>query len=171
MRPRFERSVRLSPEEVLARFREASAARRLPCRVNVMVGLAEFSPRRDEHRVWSPYLKLVVNPDPDGREDHAVLDGRFGPNGSLWTFFMGLYAVAFVSGSVALLWAWAQLLMEQRPLAFLFVVLSAVLAGLVWGAGQVGQRLADGQMRMLHDAVMAELADVVEGGEPSLGGS
>lgn len=160
MRPRFELPVRLSPEAVLARFRDAAATGRLPCRANVMDGLVEFSPRRRDHQVWSPYLKLVVHPCGGGVASSSVLDGRFGPNGSLWTFFMGLYAVAFVSGSVALLWGWAQLTMDERPMAFAFVGVSAVLALLVWGAGQVGQRLANEQMRMLHDAVVEELADV-----------
>ena len=159
MRPRFTLAVRIPPDEVLARFREAQAARRLPCRVCILDGFAEFSPRAQEHRVWSPYLKLVAWPDAD--TGGTRLDGRFGPNGSLWTFFMAIYAGLLVIGSVAILWAWTQwMLLDQTPIALAVVAACIAGAGVVYGAGRLGQHLADDQMRALHDAVVAELADV-----------
>lgn len=159
MRPRFTLDVRIPPAEVLARFREAQVSRRLPCRVSILDGFAEFSPPREQHRVWSPYLKLVAWPDPS--TGGTRLDGRFGPNGSLWTFFMAMYAGLLVIGSVALLWAWTQwMMLDQTPIAFAVVAACIAGAGVVYGAGKLGERLADDQMRLLHDAVLAELDDV-----------
>lgn len=158
MRPRFTATVALSPGEVLERFRVAAAVGRLPCRVDVMEGLAELSPRRRDQHVWSPYLKLVVDPQP-GDAGASRLDGRFGPNPSLWTFFVALYAVSFICGGVALLWAYSQHILDRPPVALWGTAAAAVVAALVWGASQVGQRFAQAQMAMIHRTVHDVLGD------------
>lgn len=201
MRPRFVLHVALPPEAVLARLREASWSGALPCRVTLLDGLAELAPRRVEKRVWSPYLKLVVDPAevppdaqmsqaqapdaqvpdapqapdalqaplraPQPQQAAARLDGRFGPNANLWTFFVALYAIAGILGGIALLWAYSQTLLGNAPTALWGTLAAAIMALLVWIAAQVGQHCAEGQMQMLYDAVHDTVADaLLDGDEP-----
>lgn len=160
MRPRFTATVVLPPGEVLDRFRAAASTGRLPCRVDVMEGLAELSPRRRDQHVWSPYLKLVVDPVP-GDDTVAHLDGRYGPNASLWTFFVALYAVAFICGGVALLWAYSQHILDRPPVALWGTGAAVAMAGAVWTAGQVGQRFAQEQMDLIHRTVHEVIGDAI----------
>lgn len=158
MRPRFTLSVSLSKEEVMERFRDQRQAGNICCQVQLLDVQVEFAPFQKDQHIWSPYLKLLVDQEPDGS---STLRGSFGPNANLWTLFMGAYAVCFVTGSMALLGAFSQWQLGQSLSALFVVALCLIGAVLVWLAGQLGQRLAQDQMVAIHQCVHAVLGESV----------
>ena len=174
MRPRFTFDVELTRQEVRRRFE--TQARELPCHVTVLDVQVECRPHRRDAHLWSPYLKLLIHPldpedtnrlleeelhsqDPNSEEhsdpEHQAvrLEGSFGPNPSLWTFFMALYAISIVTGTMALLATFSQWQLNQPLIALWGVAFALILALLVWLASQLGQRFAQEQMSLFYNTI------------------
>lgn len=158
MRPKFGLSVSLTPEQVMERFRDGKEAGALPYEVNLLQYQVEISPEVAQRHFWSPYLKVLIEAD----EDRAVLDGRFGPNINVWTMFVAAYTVLFLTGTMGLIIATSQLQIGQPPAGFWISAICSLLAGLVWIAGQVGQRWAHEQMVAIHVMMLELFNDVLE---------
>lgn len=103
---------------------------------------------------WSPTLNLEIR-EVDGR---AVLSGRFNPNPSIWTCYILTYLALVTIALMAAMWGVAQIVMHRTPWAFLFIPVCLVIAGTMFWASMVGQRLARPQMKTMH----AALCEVLE---------
>lgn len=142
MRPRFRKKVSLSPDEVMARFESCFDSSDCPYVSQFHEYQVEITVPDDRQHFWSPYLNLLIEPDGDGAE----LDGRFGPNISVWTMFVAAYAVLGISGGVGLMMGFSQMSLDQSASGFM--VAAGCLAGivLVYVVALFGQRLAGPQM-------------------------
>ena len=108
---------------------------------------------------WSPYLTIKVVE----RNGETLLLGRFNPNPSIWTGFIGAYLAL---GTVALgagMWALAQLMLEQAPLALLFVPACGAVGGALYWVSFLGQRLAADEMTALRTSLLSFVAADVLG--------
>jgi hypothetical protein len=157
LRPRFDLVVSLSPDEVMARFRQRIDAGNQPCRLSLLERQVEVSVRAEHQHFWSPFLNMLVYPD----EGRTILRGKFGPNVNVWTFFLALYAILSLTGTTGFIAATSQLQIGEAPTGFYLTAACLVLAGLVWLAGQLGQRLAHDQIEHIHAYVHEVLADVL----------
>lgn len=100
MRPRFELLVHVGVEEVTRRVREQIEEPGCMCRAEYY-GPHQLEVRieREHHHTWSPELKLLIEEHPEG----ALLRGRYGPDGHIWTAFVAGYAIsAMTAGAGAL---------------------------------------------------------------------
>ena len=88
MRPRFELTLDVPGEEVLARLREGLGRKDAPVHGVVRATQAELRLPEEHAHFWSPCLSLEVDP---GEASPARLRGRFAPHPSVWMMFMGLY--------------------------------------------------------------------------------
>ena len=109
--------------------------------------------QRGERRPWSPWLHIDIRSgdEPDGGLDLVC---RFSPHPSMWTGVM-LGELALLSTVFfATFFAVAQHVADQPAWAWWIAVGALMLAVAVWGGAQLGQRLADDQMRSLYEEVV-----------------
>lgn len=146
-RPRFEVTTEHSPAVVIERVKLALRQSRtvvgtaFPWRVELTV------PRRATH-LWSPQLFVDIKPTDDGG---SLLEGRFAPHPHVWSMYVAACAIASMATFGALILAFAQWMMGD-PLWGLWVApVTAVVAGLTFGAAFVGQGLSAPQMFELRD--------------------
>lgn len=167
VRPRFELQIPDDPERVMEMLR--ARLPRCPDCAGVSAGRhAELFVPQAERRFFSPWLSVTAEADGDG----ARVRGRFGPHPSLWTGYMvGFFALG-TTAVLAATWAYAQWALAHPPRALWCVAVSAVLAGALYVASLVGQRLGEHQMDALRDALAhltAPAGDGSAGPVPSRG--
>ena len=152
VRPRIHLRISAQPDGLMERLR--GRLEHCPRCFAVSVGRhAEISVPPNDRRLWSPHLSVTAEDDTSGG---TLLRGRFGPHPHLWTFYMFLTFGLGFALLVGLSWGYAQWAMDVTPWALLSVPVAAVLGGLLYLAGLIGQRLGREQMRSLR-AVLEEL--------------
>jgi hypothetical protein len=110
---------------------------------------AEFFVKREDRRLWSPYLSVQVEP----KERGALLRGRFGPPPEMWTLFMFLYtAVGFLS-LMGLMLGFVQWQSGMEAWGFWGVYIGVPGLILLYGISAAGQRLSSHQMEELRDRI------------------
>ncbi len=102
---------------------------------------------------WSPTLNLEIREE-DGR---AMLCGRFNPSPSIWTGYILTYLALVTIALMAAMWGIAQLVMHQTPWAFVFIPICLLIAGAMFWASMIGQRLARPEMKAMHEALCGVL--------------
>lgn len=149
LRPRFQLVLPQPAEELLGKLQHA---RRTPF----------FIKRLDDHifiqfdaahsHVWSPQLQLeILAEDPSG----ARVYGLFGPNPTLWTFFMFLHfgvATVFLIFGV---WAYSSMSLD-RSYGLQLGVMGAMLVlwFVLYAIGRAGRAKGKPQMQELHSFLM-----------------
>lgn len=151
MRPRFGMTVEVAPEVVMARARAAREATGLGCTLRLLDQQIEVSVRPEEQHFWSPFLNVLVEETGDGG---SVLRGQFGPNANVWSLFLAGYAMVSITGAMGLVLGSSQMQLGSTPVGFVVTALCVLAGVMIWGAGQVGQRLARAQMVGLHQRVV-----------------
>lgn len=111
---------------------------------------------KEDRRRFSPCLSLEFEEAAGGV---VRVRGLIGPHPNVWTFY-ALAAIALVSlFCVALIAAYAQHSVGQRPTVLYGAGVVGVLIVGLYGASQVGRRLASGQTRALM-GMLEEIAGV-----------
>ena len=155
IRPTFTLTTALPPERAIARLAEAieaAAGQVVLQRVErhmmaaVEPGLRHF---------WSPWMNVEATLE-DG---HTRVFARFSPAPSIWTGFMLTYIALLAIALFAGTWAGAQATMGRWPWALWVSAACIAVAGLMWWASRVGQRLAHEQMHGLRETAQAALED------------
>lgn len=155
MRPRFRMTVELTPDEVVEELRACVDAKNCPFVTRFHQHQVEITiPESDQH-FWSPYLNLLIDPDDSG----ALIDGRFGPNVSVWTMFVAAYAILSLIGSVGLIMGFSQLSLGESPGGLWVAAICLVLIAAVYGLALVGQNLAKPQMNRIREFVETTFSD------------
>lgn len=147
MRPRVELVVSDPPDAVLARLRAALRAAPDGLVQGQMGGThLGLNIREDARHFWSPWLDAHVDPHPDG----ALIRGRLMPHPSIWTFYIGLYAVLALGGLLAGIYGVMQHLTGSGSWGLWVPVITAGLGLAVFGSAFIGQRLGGDQMLVLR---------------------
>lgn len=146
LRPRFRSLLKNSRESVLHAFEETKKPPFLVKRIDDHV----FIKFNETHsHFWSPQLQLeIIEKD----ESSSNLYGLFGPNPTLWTFFMFLH---FGVGTLFIIFGvWAY---SNWSLNYSYGIQVGAMAFLVfiWFAlyvfGRIGKKKGRPQMNQLHD--------------------
>lgn len=120
LRPRFQKALPCAAETILSRL---ATLEEPPFRVKRMDDHVFIRFREEESHFWSPQLQLEILDNEDGG---CRVYGLFGPNPTLWTFFMFLHfgvATLFVIFGI---WAYSSASLG-RP----YGVLIGAMAGMV----------------------------------------
>jgi len=149
LRPRFERRVSLTPEEVAARVAAALKKSRSSCRGFATAQQIELLVPADEARFWSPQLLVNLEPADQG----CVLTGHFQPNGNVWTMFMAGYGFVGLCGVTGLLLGFSQWVAGEAPWGLLALPGAGVLIAAIYVAAGVGQRLGADQSDILEQSL------------------
>ncbi len=100
-----------------------------------------------EAHFWSPQLHLEINELEDG---NSRLFGLFGPNPTLWTFFMFLHFGVATFFIIFGIWAYSSAALD-RPYGIQVgaMVFMVVLWFILYAFGRAGKRKGKPQMRQL----------------------
>ena len=145
LRPRFRLSLPHPKEQVLGVFNDRCDPPFLVHRVDDHVFI-KF--RKEETHFWSPQLHLEIN---EKDKNSCLLYGLFGPNPTLWTFFMFIH---FIVGSLFIIlgiWAYSNASLGKAwGLQAGLMVLMIVIWGGLYVLGRSGKSRGRPQMRILH---------------------
>ena len=110
---------------------------------------------KKETNFWTPQLQLEIN---DIDDKNCKLYGLFGPNPTLWTFFMFLHFGVATLFIILAIWAYVSARLDKPY--FLQTGLMVLLV-LLWIAlyifGRLGKRKGRPQMETLHKFMMETL--------------
>ncbi|MEX0289985.1 MAG: GTP-binding protein [Flavobacteriaceae bacterium] len=153
LRPRFEMELPFSQEVILETFENTVQKPFLIKRIDEHVFI-KFNPQ--EHQFWSPQLHLEFY---ETKENECKLIGIFGPNPTLWTFFMFLHfgvATLFVILGV---WAYSNAALEKPyGIQVGLMVLMVLIWIILYVFGRMGKHKGKPQMHALYDLVLQKLS-------------
>lgn len=155
LRPRFQQELELPKESYLSQFARASSDTFLVKRLDDHVFI-KF--RKEELTFWSPQLQLEITRDHD---EKTRLYGLFGPNPTLWTFFMFLHFGVATFFVIFGIWAYSSAALNKP---YTWQVAAMVFMVVIWFAfyafGRMGKRKGKPQMQELH-SFMQDILDKV----------
>lgn len=155
LRPRFKIEIPMGNETVLSTFQEAKKTQSefIVSRIDDHVFIR--FPKHKQH-FWSPQLHLEIN---EVSANACLLRGLFGPNPTVWTFFMFLHfmvAGLFIAFSI---WAYSNWALNTR---YSIQLTGMLLMVLVWFAlyfaGSIGKTSSKKEMAELYDFMNRILA-------------
>ncbi|WP_339710405.1 GTP-binding protein [uncultured Kriegella sp.] len=153
LRPRFQFELPTPQETILGKFENTVYKPLIIKRIDEHIFI-KFN--KEKNHFWSPQLHLeIIEVD----DKTCKLYGIFGPNPTLWTFFMFLHfgvATVFIILGV---WAYSSASLNrpyglQLGLMFFMTILWFVL----YAFGRLGKRKGKPQMHQLHQFVTQTLA-------------
>lgn len=153
IRPRYNFTVPLKKEEVLAKLRDAIGNSQDRLKGKFVKPLVVISLPDEEKHFWSPELSLDLEEKEDGTEIRCIL----GPHSSIWTMFATFYGFAILVGVAGLVWGFSQLTLGMSAYGFWLVPLSVVLIAGAYAIALTGQRLAYDQMLLLRSFIKETL--------------
>ena len=144
LRPRFQIKLDTSKEEALQSFEGEVEKPFLVKRLDDHVFI-KFN--KKEAHFWSPQLHLEINELEDG---NSRLYGLFGPNPTLWTFFMFLHFGVATFFIIFGIWAYSSAALD-RPYGLQVgaMVFMVVLWFTLYAFGRAGKRKGKPQMKQL----------------------
>lgn len=154
VRPCFEQTVDLSPDETRARLLESFARHAPGIEVKNFPGFIGLHLGDGERRFWSPRLFLVIDPAAEGR---THIQGTYGPEIEVWSVFLYGYLITGLLGAFSAALGFAQLTIKANPWGLWVLGTMAVLAALLYLAAQLGQKRGARQTAALHQAYEAAI--------------
>ena len=148
LRPRFQIEISKNNESVLKAFQDSKSTQSdfIVSRIDDHVFI-KF-PKHKQH-FWSPQLHLEIN---SVDKNSSLLHGLFGPNPTVWTFFMFLHflvAGLFIAFGV---WAYSNWALKTSYAIQLSCMLFMVIVWFVlYFAGSIGKVSSKNDMHELHD--------------------
>lgn len=146
LRPRFQLTVPLPAETIVARFRRALADPGCPVTGAATMKHVQLGIPAHERTTWSPTVDLMLTDTEEG----ARLHGRIGPHPHVWTFFLGLHAVVAFSGLGGVMYGLAQWVIGEPPWALWAAPVALGLHAFIAGAAFIGQGLGADQVHRLR---------------------
>jgi len=148
LRPRFKIELPFNNETVLKDFEIAKSSQKeyIVNRIDDHVFI-KF-PKQKQH-FWSPQLHLEIN---EVDEKSSLLHGLFGPNPTVWTFFMFLHfmvAGLFIAFSIWAYTNWA--LKSSYALQVSLMLFMVIVWFVLYFAGSIGKASSKNEMLELQE--------------------
>ncbi len=145
LRPRFQIKLTTSKEEALDKLEKGGQDPFLVKRVDDHVFI-KF--KKSHAHFWSPQLHLEIN---DSDEGLSRLYGLFGPNPTLWTFFMFIHFGVATFFIIFGIWAYSYAALDE-PYGFQVgaMIFMVVLWFVLYAFGRAGRRKGKPQMNELY---------------------
>lgn len=145
LRPRFQLPHNEDKEVLLKAFEETKHAPFLIKRLDDHIFI-KFS--HEAAHFWSPQLQLeILEKEPDG----STLYGLFGPNPTLWTFFMFLHFGVGTFFVILGIWAYSSAALN-KPYGVLVgaMIFMVILWFALYAFGRAGKKKGKPQMHALY---------------------
>lgn len=148
LRPRFQLDVPTSKEVVLSKFEQTKEAPFLIKRLDEHLFI-KFNQK--EHHFWSPQLHLEID---EIDMDNCRLHGVFGPNPTLWTFFMFIHFIIATLFIIVGIWAYASSSLNKAyHIQLGIMALLVAIWFVLYFAGRSGKKKGKPQMHQLNDFI------------------
>ncbi|SHJ93426.1 GTP-binding protein [Pseudozobellia thermophila] len=146
LRPRFQLELATAKETLLQAFEKSGRApfviKRLDDHVFIKFNAGHI-------HFWSPQLQLEVENMEDGK---SKVYGLFGPNPTLWTFFMFLHFGIATLFTILGIWAYSRASLDKPyGLHLGLMVFMVVLWFVLYAFGRAGKQKGKPQMQELYD--------------------
>jgi hypothetical protein len=152
LRPRFQLACFESKETVLQKFKNASEPPFLINRLDEHVFI-KFNAKNNHF--WSPQLHLEIE---ELTANNCQINAVFGPNPTLWTFFMFIHFVIATLFIIIGIWAYTSAILNKPyHLQISLMVLITVLWFVLYFLGRGGKKKGKPQMHQLHEFTMKVL--------------
>ena len=146
LRPRFQLQIPKNKENVLSKFEGLKEDPFLVKRLDEHVFI-KFNQK--EHHFWSPQLHLEIDEVDD---ISCKLYGVFGPNPTLWTFFMFVHFVVATLFIIIGIWAYSSASLDKNyHIQVGLMVLLVLIWFVLYFAGRSGKKKGKPQMQQLLD--------------------
>lgn len=151
LRPRFQLKLDVTKESALGSFEDMNQSRFI---IKILDNHVFIKLPQNEIHFWSPQLQLEIIEE----HDETLVYGLFGPNPTLWTFFMflhfGLATIFIILG----IWAYSSAALG-RPygLQIGLMVFSVLLWFILYFFGRYGRKKGKPQMNDLYHFMIATL--------------
>ncbi len=145
LRPRFQIQLNEPKETALNSFENIKTEPFLVKRIDDHVFI-KFNKKKAHF--WSPQLHLEINEVDD---DNSRLYGLFGPNPTLWTFFMFIHFGVATFFVIFGIWAYSSAALD-RPYGLQIgaMIIMVVLWFVLYAFGRAGKRKGKPQMNQLY---------------------
>lgn len=147
LRPRFFKDLDVPSEKALEAFEKDGKTSddfkitRVDHHVFIRI------PKEKQH-FWSPQLHLEIY---DVADEQPRLKGLFGPNPTVWTFFMFLHFMIVILFIGAGIWMYTNIRLDKPSL---FPIVTLIFLAIIWFvlyfAGRLGRRAGKKEMRALY---------------------
>ncbi|SDE47046.1 hypothetical protein SAMN05421636_105190 [Pricia antarctica] len=160
LRPRFQLNLPDAKETLLKAFENSEKKPFLVNRIDDHVFI-KFNP--EKNHFWSPQLHLEINDLEEHLEVNeqkgSKLYGMFGPNPTLWTFFIFLHFGVATIFIILGIWAYSSASLD-RPygLQLGLMGIMLILWSILYAFGRAGRHKGKPQMQELH-TFMNEVLD------------
>ncbi|WP_298503668.1 GTP-binding protein [uncultured Maribacter sp.] len=148
LRPRFQLDINKPKQQLLAAF---DIKTKPPFLINKIDDHIFIKFNKEKIHFWSPQLHLEITKK---SPNTSKIYGLFGPNPTLWTFFMFLHfgvAILFVTLSV---WAYSSAsLNKPYYLQLGLMVAMIILWFTLYAFGRIGRKKGKPQMHMLNEFI------------------
>ncbi len=145
LRPRFQLEQETSKEPLLSTFEQT---KRPPYIIKRLDDHVFIKFNKLESHFWSPQLHLEII---EREEGGSRLYGVFGPNPTLWTFFMFLHFGVGTFFIIFGIWAYSSAALN-KPYGWLLGIMGVmvVLWFVLYALGRAGKRKGKPQMKALY---------------------
>ena len=149
LRPRFQLNLKGPAQPILQLFQEVDKP---PFKVKISDHHIFIKFNKAETHFWSPQLQIEIVDQEDG---NSTIYGLFGPNPTLWTFFMfvhfGVASLFIIFG----VWAYSnKALGKEIGLQIGLMALMVVTWIVLYVFGRIGRRKGKPQMHQLHEFML-----------------
>ncbi len=146
LRPRFKLQRKEPKEKLLSAFENQNQS---PFLINRLDDHVFIKYNREESHFWSPQLHLEII---DDEESGSTLFGLFGPNPTLWTFFMFLHFGVGTFFIIFGIWAYSSAALK-KPYGWLLGAMGfmVVLWFILYAFGRAGKKKGKPQMHALNE--------------------
>ena len=146
LRPRFQLQIPKNKENVLSKF---EGLKQHPFLVKRLDDHVFIKFNQKEHHFWSPQLHLEIDEVDD---ISCKLYGVFGPNPTLWTFFMFVHFVVATLFIIIGIWAYSSASLDKNyHIQVGLMVLLVLIWFVLYFAGRSGKKKSEPQMQQLLD--------------------
>jgi len=152
LRPRFQIKLKTNKELALNSFENLDHPPFIIKKIDDHIFI-KFNQK--EIHFWSPQLQLEINED----NNESIVHGLFGPNPTLWTFFMFLHFGVATIFIILAVWAYSSATLN-RPygLQIGLMVFMVILWVVLYSFGRYGRKKGKPQMKALYDFMKKILA-------------
>lgn len=149
VRPRFEDTLNLSPQEAREKILRSLAAQNPAFEIKALPEFIGIHFAAQERRYWSPRLFLGFESTGTGS---TRIEGIYGPEIEIWSVFLYGYLITGLLGTFSGILGGAQLFVGSSPWGFWITGSMAAIAALLYIGAQFGQKLGAWQTFQLHQA-------------------
>ncbi|WP_350289245.1 GTP-binding protein [uncultured Croceitalea sp.] len=155
LRPRFQLEITEVKEKVLAALEKSEKAPFLVKRIDEHIFI-KFDQK--ENHFWSPQLHIEVE---ELDKKNSKIFGVFGPNPTLWTFFMFLHFGVATIFIILGIWAYSiASLGKPYVIQIGLMIIMLILWASFYIFGRIGRQKGKPQMKLLHQFLIDTLVEL-----------